>query len=31
MRQPLDARDDHDNATIIDWSTGRDDVTRTAR
>jgi len=31
MRQPLDARIDDDNATVIDWSTGRYDVTWTAR
>jgi hypothetical protein len=32
MRQSPDARADDDNATVIDWSTGRyDDVTRTVR
>jgi len=28
MRQPDDARDDDDNATVIVWRTGRYDVTR---
>jgi hypothetical protein len=27
MRQSVYARDDDDNATVIDWSTGRYDVT----
>src|SRR6185369_11150275 len=27
MRQSVNARDDDDNATVIDWSTGRYDVT----
>jgi hypothetical protein len=31
MRPALDARDDDNNATVIDGSTGRYDVTRTAR
>jgi len=31
MRRALDARADDDNVTVIDWSTGRYDVTRTAR
>ena len=31
MRPAHDARDDDNNATVIDWSTGRYDVTRTAR
>jgi hypothetical protein len=31
MRPALDARDDDNNATVIDWSTGRYDVIRTAR
>jgi hypothetical protein len=30
MRQSDDARDDDNNATVIDWSTGRYDVTRAA-
>jgi hypothetical protein len=31
MRPAHDARGDDNNATVIDWSTGRYDVTRTAR
>src|SRR4029434_6513456 len=31
MRPAHDARDDDNNAPVIDWSTGRYDVTRTAR
>ena len=31
MRHAHDARAVNDNATVIDWSTGRYDVTRTAR
>lgn len=31
MRQPHDARDDDDNATVIEWNTGRYDFTWIAR
>jgi len=31
MRQPHDARADDDNATVIDWNTGRHEFTRGAR
>jgi hypothetical protein len=31
MRPALDARDDDNNAAVIDWSTGRYDITRTTR
>jgi hypothetical protein len=31
MRPAHDAGDDNNNATVIGWSTGRYDVTRTTR